>query len=182
MGKIILPPKVKLIAAVMATPEFPAAEVMNRLTAEWGAVDLELEWYDFSHSDYYADEFGGSLKKCFFSFESLTDIDSIANVKIRSNRIEDEYAKDNRRAVNIDPGYIADAKLVMPTTKNLSHRIYIGGGLYADQQLIYHGKTFHPMPWTFADYKQPAVIDFFNRARRRYFEQLKESGTLPVYG
>lgn len=84
--------------------------------------------------------------------------------------------------MNIDPGYIADAKLVMPTTKNLSHRIYIASGIYADQQLMYYGKSFHPMPWTFADYKQPAVIDFFNRVRSRYFEKLKETGALPVCG
>lgn len=182
MGTIIHPPKVKLIAAVMRTPSFSADEVINRLINEWGAVDLALDWYDFNHSDYYADEFGEALKKAFFSFEALTDIDSAAGIKIRSNLIEDGYATEHRRTVNIDPGYIADAKLVMPTTKNLSHRIYIGRGIYADQQLIYHGKTFHPMPWTFADYKQPPVIDFFNRVRRRYFEQLKESGTLPVYG
>jgi hypothetical protein len=182
MGQIIASPKVKLITAVMITPSFPVDEIMDILNKEWGVVDLDMDWYAFDHSRYYDGEFGPSLQKTFLSFDALVDIESMPAVKIRTNQIEDRYESGGNRRVNIDPGYIADAKLIMPTTKNLSHRIYIGQGIYGDQQLMYRGKTFNTMPWTFADYKQPTVIDFFNRVRHRYFEQLKESGTLPVYG
>ncbi len=182
MGLIIQSPPVKLIAAVMIAPSVSADEAVSVITNEWGVVDLALDWYAFDHSDYYAGEFGPSLKKAFFSFETLVDAETMPAVKIRSNRLEDGFCRDGKRALNIDPGYIADAKLIMPTTKNLSHRVYVGQGIYADQQLMYHGKTFNTMPWTFADYKQPAVIDFFNRVRRVYFDQLRTFGPLPVYG
>jgi hypothetical protein len=173
MGNIITPPPVKLIAALMVNDRIVVQNIMEILQQQWGPVDLDSDWFDFDHSDYYENEFGQNLKKKYISFENLLTIDSVPDYKIWSNSVEDQYASNANRSVNIDPGYIADAKLILATTKNLAHRIYIGKNMYADQQLIFRNHTFWPMPWTFADMKQDASIQFFNRVRKKYQEQLK---------
>lgn len=178
MGEIVGSPPVKRIVALMLTPDRKPESALEILEREWGKTDLSLGWYEFNHSDYYRDEFGEGLKKNFFSFESLIPIEIVPEIKRQTNQWEELFLLNGKRTVNIDPGYLADAKLVMPTTKNLSHRIYIGQGIYADQQLMYYGGTFHPMPWTFADYRREEVIDFFNRVRRMYFDQLRKMGWL----
>lgn len=173
MGNIMTPPPVKLIAALMINEQAPLEDVMNVLQEQWGPADMQTEWFDFSHSDYYEKEFGRGLKKKYLSFENLFSIELMPDYKIWSNSVEERFLKESGRTVNIDPGYIADAKLILATTKNLAHRIYIGKSIYADQQLIFRDRTFWPMPWTFADMKQEMSIRFFNGVRRKYQEQLK---------
>lgn len=179
MGKIVEPSKVKMIAALLWNETVVISNVYDRLEKEWGSIDARSTVYDFTHTGYYKDEFGQQLKKQFVSFEKLADIDAMPDIKILGNKIEDEFNFGGKRTVNIDPGYIANAKLVMPTTKNLPHRVYIGKKIYADLQLIYKKPTFHTILWTFADYKEPFNLEFFNKVRDRYMEQLsqeKETG------
>ena len=174
MGKIVEPSKVKMIAALLWNETVVISNVYDRLEKEWGSIDARSTVYDFTHTGYYKDEFGQQLKKQFVSFEKLADIDAMPEIKIRGNELEDEFAAGGNRNVNIDPGYIANAKLVMPTTKNLPHRVYIGKNIYADLQLIYKKPTFQTILWTFADYKEPFNLEFFNKVRDRYMEQLSK--------
>jgi hypothetical protein len=179
MGKILHAPKVKLICAVLFSSDQPLDPVMTILKKHWGPIDEQSRIYEFHHTLYYRDEFGDALKKQFVSFEDLVDIDRMPDLKIESNAMEQGFAAGGRRTVNIDPGYIANAKLVMPTTKNLPHRVYIGKNIYADLQLIYKKPTFHPIAWTFADYKEPFLIEFFNAVRENYMTRMKSD---PVPG
>lgn len=172
MGQIVEPPKVKLIAALLWNASVRIEDVYLGIEKEWGPIEDRSVVYDFIHTEYYKDEFGERLKKQFVSFEKLTDINTMPDIKIRGNVLEDEFLQDKIRTVNIDPGYIANAKLVMPTTKNLPHRVYIGKNIYADLQLIYKKPTFQTILWTFADYKEPFNLEFFNKVRDRYMEQL----------
>jgi hypothetical protein len=41
------------------------------------------------------------------------------------------------RPVNLDPGFIEPSKLILASTKNFSHRIYIGNKMYAEVTLMY---------------------------------------------
>lgn len=174
MGQIVEPTKVKLIVALLWNDRIKIDEVCNRLEKEWGTIDARSTEYDFVHTGYYKDEFGERLRKQFVSFEKLVDINLMPDIKIRGNEMEDGFLQGKNRAVNIDPGYIANAKLVMPTTKNLPHRVYIGNKIYADLQLIYKKPSFQTILWTFADYKEPFNLEFFNRVRERYMVQLAE--------
>lgn len=174
MGKIVEPSKVKLIAALLWNASVRIEDVYRRIEKEWGAIEKYSTAYDFIHTGYYQDEFGDRLKKQFVSFEKPVNIDAIPEIKIRGNELENEFARDDHRCVNIDPGYIGNAKLVMPTTKNLPHRVYIGKNIYADLQLIYKKPTFQTILWTFADYKEPFNLEFFNKVRDRYMEQLAQ--------
>ncbi|MBI5756814.1 MAG: DUF4416 family protein [Nitrospirae bacterium] len=69
------------------------------------------------------------------------------------------------RPVNIDPGYITLAKVVLASTKDYSHRVYIGKGIYAEVTLSYENKTFRPFSYTYPDYRSDEYIALFNMAR-----------------
>jgi hypothetical protein len=77
------------------------------------------------------------------------------------------------RPVNLDPGFIEPSKLVLATTKNYSHRIYIGHKMFAEVTLIYEKGAWRDFDWTYPDYRQPGYHDFFTKVRNRLLEQLK---------
>ena len=81
------------------------------------------------------------------------------------------------RTVNIDPGYIDRMKLVLATTKDSSHRVYLGQGIYADVELIYRSGSFVCLEWTYPDYREKFAIEFFNTVRDAYLAQLKAGRT-----
>ncbi len=78
------------------------------------------------------------------------------------------------RPVNLDPGIIEPSKLVLATTKNYSHRIYIGNKMFAEVTLIYEKGSWQHFDYTYPDYRQPAYHDFFTKVRNRLVEQLKK--------
>ena len=98
----------------------------------------------------------------------------IVDIKLKTNKIEDEvFTESGKRMVNIDPGYLTSAKVVLATTKNFQHRIYINRGIYAEVTLRYMKDGFSPWEWTFKDYKRKETIDFFNELRILYRQVLK---------
>lgn len=127
--------------------------------------------FEFSETDYYREEMGSPLFKQLFLFPGIFDPGKISETKLLSNRFEQTFSVRKKRKVNIDPGYITLTKVVLATTKNYSHRIYVGKGIYAEITLAWQKGAFSPNPWTYPDYKRPEVIDFFNAAR----EELKKS-------
>ena len=77
--------------------------------------------------------------------------------------MESMLAIEGKRIINIDPGYLATEKVVVASTKNFTHRIYIGKGIYGDLQLMRQKGVYAAMPWTYPDYIRPEAQDFFNR-------------------
>ncbi len=173
MGQIVKPGPVKLIAGLMWNTEATLEEILEKLSV-FGVVESRTETFDFNFTEYYLSESGSNLKKIYLTFRDLVGIDDIPELKLKANVFEEaNYTREGKRFVNFDPGYISEAKLVMATTKNLPHRVYIGQNLFADLQLIYKKPTFRTIPWTFADIKQEAVIAFFNGVRDVYMKELK---------
>jgi hypothetical protein len=174
MGKIIIPPNVKLIMAVTFVNENLITKVKNILEKKFGKIDSESRVYNFTHTAYYEKEMGSNLRKFFISFKKLIRPEKLAEIKIFTNNLEDKFAKNNKRQVNIDPGYIADAKLILATTKNYDHRIYLKKGIYGDVHLRFREGTFKPNDWTYADYRESFIINFFNEVRENYLGQLRK--------
>jgi len=79
------------------------------------------------------------------------------------------------RPVNLDPGIIEPSKLVLATTKNYAHRIYIGKKIYAEVTLIFEKGRWRPLEYTYPDYTQQVYLDFFARVRARLLEQLRDA-------
>jgi hypothetical protein len=160
--------KVKLVTGLL----FKDVEVMEKAAAKlagiFGAIDLESDTLDFTHSGYYAGEMGDDLKRKFLSFKKLIDLKDIYKVKIKTNLLEKEFLVSGKRKVNIDPGYMDLAKFVLFSTKDYTHRIYLNKGIFAEVTLFYKDKTFNAWPWTYPDYKSGAYIDILNSIRGVY--------------
>jgi hypothetical protein len=172
MGTIKQPDRAALICAILAQSAARLEQARALLTEHFGPLDLTGAAYAFAHTDYYEDEMGPNLLKQFVSFKNLIALDTLPGIKLATNAIEASLGevRDNnlRRVVNLDPGYVAQPKLVLATTKNFAHRIYLGQGIYAEVTLRFRGKSFEPLEWTFPDYREKATIEFFNRVRERY--------------
>ena len=147
--------------------------VLQQLRLAYGPIDTRSGYYPFDHTSYYAEELGASLVRQFLSFEKLQDIESMSEVKVSSNQMEMDFTAGEKRRVNIDPGYITDAKMVLMSAKNLAHRIHIGKGIFADQQLMFRKQTFEPIEFCFPDISRSEVIQYFNEVRKIYFRQLE---------
>ncbi|MFH1860257.1 MAG: DUF4416 family protein, partial [bacterium] len=96
-----------------------------------------------------------------------------ARIKILTNSIEQEFIDKDKRRINLDPGYLNTAKLVLATTKDNSHRIYIGNGIYVEITLRFIAKTFRKMEWTYTDYQTQDYIEIFNSVRQLFMVQRK---------
>ena len=121
-----------------------------------------------------AEEFGPGLQREFLSFEKLMDPGMLADVKLLTNALEQRWSLAGRRPINLDPGYISPEKLVLATTKNHGHRIYLGRGVYAEVTLAYRNKAYRPWPWTYPDYRSEAYLEIMQAIRRVYMGQLRE--------
>ena len=179
MGQIKTPNPVKLIVSALAPGEGLLSAAREAAVAEWGEIDVESELLPFDHTTYYAPEFGPHLVRRIWAFVTLIDPAALSAIKVRSNEIEAHWAVEGKRQVNLDPGYVSSAKLVLATTKNHGHRIYLGQGIYAEVTLQYRGlpsegKAFQPWPWTYPDYGTARYCALFEDIRRRYLEQLRE--------
>lgn len=172
MGQIRFPKPVLLISAVCFSDDQVFDKSLAHLEGLYGPVQVRGECFKFSHTSYYLREMGSDLKKIYIAFERLVDPGVLATIKIFANQIEKENSSLGKRLINIDPGYIEAPKLVLATTKNYAHRIYIGQGIYGDVQLFWREGHFRTNPWTYPDYQEPKHLEFFEKLRKNYMTQI----------
>jgi hypothetical protein len=179
MGQIKTHEPVVLIAAItsrnLAAFEWSAA----RAEEAWGPIAKRSPIFDFTETEYYKKSMGEDLKKQFLAFENLIDPVEIAATKHLSNDWESEYTNQNSfpesRPVNIDPGYISEAKLVLVTTKDRDHRIYLRDGIFAEVTLHFRQKAWTHARWTYPDYQRTDFQDFFTECRTWLRERHRQS-------
>jgi hypothetical protein len=172
MSKASSPAPVKLIVAMIAAR--PALFDMARqaLGEHFGEADYVSAALPFTHTTYYQAEFGVDLWRQFISLSTLINPGRLAAIKTLTNALEQSWAVENRRLVNLDPGYITGAKLVLATVKNNAHRIYLADGIYAELTLIYHGGNWNPLPWTYPDYRSEEYLQILREIRHLYLAQV----------
>ena len=173
------PNPVKLIVGILAADENCLQAAVETLTAEFTNLDLQSDVWPFTQTNYYNTETGENILRQFVSIDKLIDPGSLPQIKHRTNTLEQELAAklntDLPRPVNLDPGIIEPSKLILATTKNYSHRIYIGQKMYAEVTLIFDKGSWHPLPYTYPDYKQQSYHDFFTKVRIRLLQQLRNA-------
>lgn len=174
MGKINTHQPVKLIIGFISRQESILDKAERILIKHFGKIDYESQTLAFGHTDYYRNEFGINLKRKFISFKKLILPQSLPKIKIITNIIEKKLSRAGLRLINIDPGYIDTAKLILASTKDYRHRIYLNNGVYAEVTLFYQNKSFRPWEWTYPDYKTPDYIALFNQIREIYVKQIKD--------
>ena len=165
MGKAGKPASVKLFAAVMYRPDFDLRAALAPLTASYGEIESSYGPVAFSWSDYYNEEMGGGLLKYYALFREPLDRARLPEIKNRTNAIELEFSADGKRAVNIDPGYLSKDKLVLASTKDFYHRLYLGDGIFGEVTLHYRKGGFRYFSWTYPDYQEPEFSKFLENGR-----------------
>lgn len=174
MGVVQAPLPVKLILGVLSARAEIFPEAKLRLEKAWGPVDYESPLLPFNATNYYEKEMGGPLKRGFLSFKELISPEALAEIKCFTNKVEREFACAGKRQVNLDPGYLSLAKLVLASTKDYSHRVYLQKGIYAEVTLKYEKGEFKPWPWTYPDYKSKSYHEIFQEIRNLYAQALKK--------
>ncbi len=119
----------------------------------------------WDYSSYYKDELGWPLFRQFIFFKNLIDPGILADIKLKTNEIEDSMSSEGKRCINLDPGYLTLSKIVLASTKNYAHRIYLGKGIYGEVTLIYKDGTYNPHLYTYRDYQDKTCIEIFMNAR-----------------
>lgn len=162
---------VKLICSAMTGQTDLFDTFRDFLEKEFGPVDLESDIFPFDYTDYYEKEMGPDLSKKIYSFENPIDQGAISDIKLRTIQMEKDLAKSLGtgigRVVNLDPGYVGTLKLVLATTKDRGHRIYLQRGIYAEVTLQYIKGSFQHLPSTYPDHRNPEYKKFFNQVRER---------------
>jgi len=175
MGTPSRPAPVKLIAGLLASSDELLEEARKVLSESFGLLDACSAPSTWDFSSYYHHEMGNVIRRQFLSFEKLTAPDKLAELKQITNGMESAWRTGSGRRVNIDPGYIATAKLVLASTKDAAHRVYLNSGIYAEATLQFSRGSFQPHPYSYRDYAAANAIAFFNGVHTRYLIQLRES-------
>jgi hypothetical protein len=177
MAEPRLPVPALLVVAVFSRHLEALAWARNRLEENFGPVALASEPFVFDQTRYYEASMGADLRKQFLTFANLVAPDRLAEIKLLTNVMEEELASAGRypdaRPVNLDPGLLVLGKFLLATTKDQAHRVYLRDGIYAEVTLRYHAGAFEPWPWTYADYRQPAVQAFLQQSREDYRLRLR---------
>ncbi len=165
--------KVKLVTSVIYR-ERPflekAAASLERLFGQAESLQMDM---DFDYTDYYREEFGYPLRRRILVFKELHPIEKAHLSKVSAIRLEQDMSAPSGRTVNVDPGYVTEAKLVLFTTKDYTHRLYAGDGIFSECTLFFRDGMFHPWQWTYPDYASENMRKFFEKVRDLYVKDLR---------
>jgi hypothetical protein len=171
-------PPVKLICGIISSNDACFRRAEERLAELYGPVDSRSPRFAFDLTEYYEPQMGKALKRGFLSFDRLIDPNGLSGIKIRTNALELEIQREfgeDRRIVNLDPGYITQAALIMATAKNFSHRIPLRNGIYGHLEFLFTRTGIRRLDWTYPDFANEGTQRYFVELRKRYRAQLKDA-------
>jgi hypothetical protein len=175
VGTSTIPGKVKLFVAVTGSTGARTGDVISALTRSFGPLEFSHGPIPFYFTDYYREEMGEGLVKSYLTFETEIDREALAGIKVSTNELERQFAVSGRRTVNLDPGYLAADKLVLASTKDFYHRVYLSQGIFAEVTLHYRKGKYRFFSWTFPDYREPGFLEFLEKVRARYVKTIRGS-------
>lgn len=180
MGEVREFRPVMRIMAVSSRNDSAFDWALEKAVKQWGPVEFASPRFDFSETGFYTKTMGEGLQKQLLAFTELIQQDLVVDSKLQSNIWEDEFKAlqswPEPRPINLDPGYLTEAKLVLATTKDRDHRIYLSRGIFAEVTLFYQGLRWQSSRWTYPDYKRDDFHDFFNQCREWLRAQYAAAG------
>lgn len=160
---------VLLFVAAFSQHESALDWAKKTLTEAWGPIALESPLFDFRETTFYEASMGPGLKKQLWALEPLIDPQTLPALKHQSNAWEDEYRLQHHhtepRPLNLDPGYVTEAKLVLATTKDRDHRLYLADGIFGEVTLFFRQGAWQSRPWTYPDYQRAEYHQFLSHCR-----------------
>jgi len=148
----------------------PALDWARDKAAEtWGDIALESPLLSFDETDYYESTMGAELRIRLLAFARLMSPVELVERKLQTNLWESAYAQQGAhsqpRPLNLDPGYVTPAKLVLASTKDHSHRLYLDRGIFAEVTLHYSSGCWNPRRWTYPNYRRADYHEFLTECR-----------------
>lgn len=172
MSTLKEPKPVYLFIGLIFNPSADLESCMGALKSRLGALDFESPEIPFEGTSYYSEEMGEGLKRKIITFDTLIPREKLKETKILTTGLEEDFAQEEKRTINIDPGYVAQEHVILATGKGFSHRPYLGSGVYADLTLIYRGDEYNTLEWTYPDYGTQEMRSIFQDLRKRYVSKL----------
>jgi hypothetical protein len=171
MGEMKSAPAAGLFVGLLSAFPGAAAEARARMETRFGPVSEAAGPFPWNWTDYYRGDMGEGLLRWFLLFAVPAEPGDLAAIKTWTNRLEAEVAASGRwgarRPVNVDPGLLTARKLVLASTKDFTHRVYLGGGVYAEVTLRWERGAYRPFAWTYRDYRSEECVEFLARCRKR---------------
>lgn len=166
-------PLVKRIAGVLypedETERFEWAR--DEAARLWGEPQLVGDAVPFTRTDYYRD-IAPRLLRRFVCFSGVADAGGLPDWKRASCALE--ARSRNPRAVNVDPGYVDGARLVLASTKDHAHRIWLRDGIYAEVTLRFRFGAWRSFDYTFPDFRDGHYDKFLTEVRRLWLAETAE--------
>ncbi|MHB0955262.1 MAG: DUF4416 family protein [Pirellulaceae bacterium] len=179
MGEAVEHRRVLLFVAAFSRYEAALEWARQRCVAHWGPIALASESFHFEETTFYASSMGADLRKVLFAFEQLIEPASLVERKLLTNCWEQEYRQEKAtaepRPLNLDPGYLTEAKLILASTKDRDHRIYLDRGIFAENTLYFHAGAWQKRPWTYPDYQRADYHQFLMRCRQYYRSRKRDA-------
>jgi hypothetical protein len=174
-----LPTPALLIVAAFSRHADALQWARTHLEQAFGPVALVSPPFVFDQTTYYQATMGADLRKQFFAFGDLVELECLPEVKLRTNALEQVLAAAGTypevRPLNLDPGLLTLGKFLLATTKDQAHRVYLCDGIFAEVTLRYHAGAWEPWPWTYADYREAGVRAFLQQARDCYRQRMQKA-------
>lgn len=176
MGRVKPVRPAALLCGVLCGEHALREEALSAAEEVFGPVALRQEPFPFDHTGYYAPEMGAPLHKHIVVFERLLPPADLPEAKLIANHLEAGFTREGRRRVNLDPGLLELGRVVLASTKDCAHRIYLGRGIFGEVTLLYQNGGYQPLPWTYPDWRTAESLGFLNSARVWYLKKLAGAG------
>ncbi len=170
-------------AVIFVASLFSSREIFDatlpKLQDLFGRPYYQSPHLPWNYSTYYNAELGTPLYRNFIFFEPIVDTETLPHAKLSVLEVEKSFEVHGKRRINLDPGYMSLAKVVLASGKNYSHRIYLGKGVFCELELFYQEGRFNPLPYTYYDYRDDLFLRFFSDARgllKKRLDKRKASG------
>jgi hypothetical protein len=166
---------VKLIVGLLYGTDSPQAYgwAVKRLASTFGDIERTSPPYPFAWTDYYKN-IAPNLTRRFLTFAGLRHPFGLVVWKRLAISIEAESALDGGgRALNIDPGYLDGARLILASTKDNAHRVYLWDDIFAEATLCRKKSGWESFPYTFPDFASGEYFEFLDLARADWKRDLK---------
>ena len=153
----------KIVALLVPRGEMGIFTKAKELLFEaWGEPERISPFIPFTWTNYYED-IAPELDRCFFSYPGLFNMSQLPDWKILTCSLE--KATGAARRVNLDPGTIDGARLLLASTKGQAHRIYLRDGIFAEVTLCRRKGRWESFFYTFPDFKSGAYFKWLETVR-----------------
>ncbi len=152
----------KLLLAIMFSNRDIYEKALKDLIKEFGEIEKQSNEYDFdSFTSYYEKEMGKNLIKKIIVFKKEIKKGELTGIKIFTTNLEKNYSENNKRKINLDPGYLTKKEVVLASfKKGTNYKEQLSEKVWAHKVLEFKDDKVVEFWHTFPDYKSEEVKGF----------------------